>query len=249
MEVLGWVIWGLACFLSLWGLFTFFREIFRPALFPRGHKACYPFDLRRLISGLYALGMMAAVVATAVLYISKLHLLWFVPLYHFFGIRWIGWIYLRYWYNAYYKIIARLKEARALLWDVCEHNVHLKKPPIIGELLRDFCRMYGNNKALISTETGELLWHACGALQEANRLYQENISDVSCQAEIDESIYSDKDLPSETGEKMQTYLNEAEDCFNSVDILLGVHRAHLPDFRLLKYLLIFYKKASHRPNI
>lgn len=249
MEIFGWLIWGLACFLSLWGLFAFFREIFRPAPFPKGHKACYPLDLRRLISGLYALGMTAAAVATAVLYISKLHLLWFVPLYHFFGVRWIGWIYLRYWYNAYYKIIACLKEAYALLWDVYECNVHLKKPPTIGELLSDVCRMYKNNKALISTETGELLWHACGALQKANRLYEENTRETSCQAEIDESVYAGKDLPLETCEKMLPYLNEAGDCFNSVDILLGVQRAHLPDFRLLKHLFSFYNKASHRTNM
>jgi len=206
MEVLGQVMWGLACLLSLWGLFTFFGEIFRPARFPRGPKGCYPLDLRRLISGLYALGMIAAV-----------------------GAKWIGWIYLRYWYNAYYKVLDCLREACALLWDAYECNLHLKKPPTIGDLLSVVCGMYENKKALISTETGELLWHACESLQKANRLYEENIKDVPRRAKIDESIYADKDLSSQAGEKMLPHLNEAEDYFNSVDILLGVHRAHVPD--------------------
>jgi len=229
MEVLGRVMWGVACLLSLWGLFTFIGEIFRPARFPRGPKACYPLDLRRLISGLYALGMIAAVVATAGLHISKLHLLWFIPIFHLFGAKWIGWIYLRYWYNAYYKVLDCLREACALLWDAYECNLHLKKPPTIGDLLSVVCGMYENKKALISTETGELLWHACESLQKANRLYEENTKDVPRQAKIDESIYADKDLPSQAGEKMLPHLNEAEDYFKSVDILLGVRRAHLPD--------------------
>lgn len=95
MEILGWVIWLVACGWGVVSLLAFFCEVFWPNPFPEGPEALYPPGLRRLITGFAALGFIAAAVATAVLEVSKLHLLWFVPVWHLFGIqRLIEWIYL-----------------------------------------------------------------------------------------------------------------------------------------------------------
>lgn len=70
-----------------------------PDPFPSGPEAIYPIPLRRMITALYILGITVAIITTAVCDVSKLHLLWFVPLFHFFGTQWIGWIYLRWPYK------------------------------------------------------------------------------------------------------------------------------------------------------
>ena len=95
MEILGWVIWLVACGWGVVSILAFFCEVFWPNPFPEGPEALYQPGLRRLITGFAALGFIAAAVATAVLEVSKLHLLWFVPVWHLFGIqRLIEWIYL-----------------------------------------------------------------------------------------------------------------------------------------------------------
>lgn len=94
MNIVEWVVWGLACVFVLWGFVTFLTEVFKPEPFPQGPEACYPLTLRRILSGLYTLGMATGVIVTALSDISKFHLVWFVPLFHFFGTQWIGWIYL-----------------------------------------------------------------------------------------------------------------------------------------------------------
>lgn len=95
MEVIGWVIWCATCGWGAVCFLAFLSEVFWPNPYPEGPEAWYPPGLRRLITGLYALGLTAAIVATGVLEISKMHLLWFVPVWHLLGVqRWIEWIYL-----------------------------------------------------------------------------------------------------------------------------------------------------------
>jgi len=96
MNIVEWIVWGLSCVFVLWGFITFLTEVLKPEPFPHGPEVFYPLALRRLLSGLYTLGMATGVIVTALSNISKLHLLWFVPLFHFFGTQWIGWIYLRF---------------------------------------------------------------------------------------------------------------------------------------------------------
>lgn len=95
MEILGWIICILTCAYGVFCLFIFIYEIFWPVPYIDGPQVLYPFFLRRLITGFTALGFISAAAVTAFTGISKLHLLWFVPVWHFFGIpRWFEWIYL-----------------------------------------------------------------------------------------------------------------------------------------------------------
>lgn len=95
MKVLEWFIWGLACAWMVFGCAAFLGSIFWPATFAQPHGAHVFFSpkIKRLISGFYVIGMAVALTVTIIWDISKLHLLWFVPLWHFFGTQWIGLIY------------------------------------------------------------------------------------------------------------------------------------------------------------
>ena len=81
-----WMVFGCAAFLG---------SIFWPATFAQPHGAHVFFSpkIKRLISGFYVIGMVVALTVTIIWDISKLHLLWFVPLWHFLGTQWIGLIY------------------------------------------------------------------------------------------------------------------------------------------------------------
>ena len=97
MEILGWVIWLVACGWGVVSLLAFLCEVFLPNPYPEGPEVLYPFFLRRLITGFAALGFIGAVVVTALTELSKLNLLWFVPVWHLVGVqRWIEWIYLSF---------------------------------------------------------------------------------------------------------------------------------------------------------
>lgn len=103
MIIVGWAIWAVTCALALWGFFTFLAEMFNLDPFSEGPEVFLSPSLQKLISGLYALSMTAAAIATAFLDISKLHLLWFVPLCEF-GIRAIvrvspSYPLIRHWYS------------------------------------------------------------------------------------------------------------------------------------------------------
>lgn len=95
LIVVEWVVWALSCAVAVWSFIAFLVEVFIPERFPLGPQAWYPIVLRRVITALQTLGITVAIVITAVWDVSKLHLLWFVPLFHFFGTRWVDWIYLR----------------------------------------------------------------------------------------------------------------------------------------------------------
>jgi hypothetical protein len=93
MEIFGWVIWFLTCGCGVICLIAFLYEVFWSVSY--GPQVLYPLFLRRLITGFAALGFIGAAFVTIFTEISKLHLLWFVPVWHFFGLdRWIEWIYL-----------------------------------------------------------------------------------------------------------------------------------------------------------
>lgn len=94
MNIIEWVVWGLACAFGLWGFVTFLVEVFNIDQFPTGPEACYPPVLRQILSGLYTLGMGVSVVVTGFGFISKLHLLWFIPIWFFLGTQWIGGLYI-----------------------------------------------------------------------------------------------------------------------------------------------------------
>jgi hypothetical protein len=97
MQILGWIIWFLTCGCALFTIIAFLYEVFWRVPSGYGPQSVYPLFLRRLIVGFYAFGLLCAAAVTVLTDISKLHLLWFVPAWHFFGIpRWIEWIYLAY---------------------------------------------------------------------------------------------------------------------------------------------------------
>ncbi len=80
---------------GLFCLVAFLYEIGHPFHYSDGPHIFFPIYLRRLITGFGALGFIAAAVITVLFHISKFHLLWFAPLWHFFGLpRWFKWIYL-----------------------------------------------------------------------------------------------------------------------------------------------------------
>jgi uncharacterized integral membrane protein len=99
LIVLEWFVWALSCAIAVWALIAFLVEIFMPDPFPSGPEAIYPIPLRRIITALYFLGITTAIITTAVWDVSKLHLLWFVPLFHFFGTEWVSWIFLKWPYK------------------------------------------------------------------------------------------------------------------------------------------------------
>lgn len=82
MEILGWIIWFFTCGYGLFSLVAFLYEVVRRV--PSGYpQALYPLFLRRLITGFAGIGFMGAAAVTVLTDISKLHLLWFVPAWHF----------------------------------------------------------------------------------------------------------------------------------------------------------------------
>ena len=91
MEIVGWVIWFLTCGCGVICLIAFLYEVFWSVSY--GPQVWYPLFLRRLITGFAALGFIGAAFVTIFTEISKLHILWFIPSWHFFvliGIpRWI----------------------------------------------------------------------------------------------------------------------------------------------------------------
>lgn len=93
MNIVEWIIWGIACVFVMWGVIAFLVEVFNLRPFPKGPEALFPPAIRKLITCLQTLGLATGVIITAVTNISKFHLLWFVPLYHLFGTLWIDWIY------------------------------------------------------------------------------------------------------------------------------------------------------------
>lgn len=97
MVIIGWIIW---CVTLGWGmvcLSAFLCEVFWPNPYPEGPEVLYPLFLRRLITGFASFGFIGAVVVTALTELSKLHLLWFIPVWYLLGVqRWIEWIYLRH---------------------------------------------------------------------------------------------------------------------------------------------------------
>ncbi len=98
MIIAGWILWGVACAWFLFACIAFLTELFRPdpfaqpldvQLFPDSSESYLSTNQKRVISGLYVTGMIAALAVTAIFNVSKFHLLWFVPFFHCFGTQWV----------------------------------------------------------------------------------------------------------------------------------------------------------------
>ncbi len=97
MVILGWIIWVVVLGYGLFCLVAFLYEMTHPLHPTQGLQIYFPVHLRRLISGFEAFGFLVAAVVTGVFHISKFHLLWFAPVWYFWGIpRWFEWIYFYY---------------------------------------------------------------------------------------------------------------------------------------------------------
>jgi hypothetical protein len=95
MNIVGWIVWGIACGWTVFSCVAFVSEVFWPqaSAQPRDARVFFSPQIKRLISGVYVVGMVAALFVTGIWGISKLHLLWFTPFWHFFGTQWIAWVY------------------------------------------------------------------------------------------------------------------------------------------------------------
>ena len=95
MIILGWTIWGLACAWTVFWFINFLVNLFSPDPLaqPVDALVLLPPKIKGLISSLYVVGMTVALAVIVIWNISKFHLLWFVPIWHFFGTTWIGVIY------------------------------------------------------------------------------------------------------------------------------------------------------------
>jgi hypothetical protein len=95
MNVVEWVVWGLGFGWAVFSFVSFIGDVFypNPIAQPTGSGVFFSPTIKRLISGFYVVGMAIALAVTAIGDYSKLHLLWFVPIWHFFGTQWIGLIY------------------------------------------------------------------------------------------------------------------------------------------------------------
>jgi len=97
MEILGRIIWLLTGGYGIFCLIAFLYEVFWPDHYTDGPQVFYPFFLRRLITGFEALGFLGAAIVIELMQVSKFHILWFAPVWYFFGLpRWFEWIYLYY---------------------------------------------------------------------------------------------------------------------------------------------------------
>jgi len=97
LSIVEWIVWGLACGWAVVAFVSFLVDVFRPDpliqpmdvyLFPYSLDSYLSTNEKRLISSLYITGITAALTVTAIWDISKLHLLWFLPIFHFFGTQW-----------------------------------------------------------------------------------------------------------------------------------------------------------------
>ncbi len=134
-----------------------------------------------------------------------------------------------------------LREAYRLLSDAEECCVHRKSPPTIGELLSNISQM-DENKELANTDVAIILWNAYEALYKAHKIYEENLRDsprdesYEIDFEEDKSLginlenYADKELPSDAGEKMLPYLNEAENYLIEAETFLKISKEEMPRF-------------------
>lgn len=134
-----------------------------------------------------------------------------------------------------------LREAYRLLSDAEECCVHRKSPPAIGELLSNISQMY-ENKEFANTDVAIILWNTYEALYKAHKIYEENLRDsprdesYEIDFEEDKSLginlenYADKELPSDAGEKMLPYLNEAENYLIEAETFLKISKEEMPRF-------------------
>lgn len=97
MQIFGWIVWSLGCGWAVVVLVSFLVDVFRPnpnvqpmdtELFPYALDGYLSTNEKRMISSLYFIGISASLIMTLVSDISKLHLLWFLPLFHCFGTQW-----------------------------------------------------------------------------------------------------------------------------------------------------------------
>lgn len=89
MELIGWVFWVLALLWTGVSLVSFLVDVFNPNPFVQPMGAVFSTNIKRAVGFTYVLGMSTALWGTATLGVSKLHLLWFVPVFHLFGAIWI----------------------------------------------------------------------------------------------------------------------------------------------------------------
>ena len=90
MEIIEWIVWCLACGWAVLMAFYLLKEAFEPRP-PVPMFGVYLSVFQQwLVNCVYFASLTVALVATVLWDISKLHLLWFVPLFHLFGLQhWI----------------------------------------------------------------------------------------------------------------------------------------------------------------
>lgn len=128
LQIIEWGIWFLALAFGLWILTVFIIELFYIKTLP-----LVPFEpqdflspiLRKIITGLYATVMAVAIGLTGFGYVSKWHLLWFIPLYHFLSGEVVYLIIIRFCCGAVNKpisikqdflnLISRITQKRRLI--------------------------------------------------------------------------------------------------------------------------------------
>ncbi len=96
MEIVGWIIWGIAClFCCGTGFGALYVEVFKLNPFPYGPERRLSPNARKVFACLTILVDIAGLTITAVTDISKLHLLWFIPLNMLLSSVWYQWKYVQ----------------------------------------------------------------------------------------------------------------------------------------------------------
>jgi len=92
-NVVSWALW---VFALLWTGFSLIGEVFfpNPSVQPLGLILSH--NMKRMILVVYVFGMSSALLVTAAFNVSRFHLLWFLPAFHFFGTNWIPKLFSRH---------------------------------------------------------------------------------------------------------------------------------------------------------
>jgi hypothetical protein len=91
MGIVEWIVWGLACGWTISGFFGFLHAASNPDPFDQPAGAYLSENQKLSTLVIHLVGLIAALVVTVIWNISKLHLLWFCPLWFFYGAQhWVG---------------------------------------------------------------------------------------------------------------------------------------------------------------
>lgn len=142
MTVLGWVIWALVC------AWTLFSSVI--LLFTQPHDACLSRRAKRTIGLAYFLGMSAALAVTFV-WVSKLHLLWFAPLFYLFGTQWI----LRFFPFPETVYHRSAREDLSAVDIPSQAGTPLPSGTLLGKEIDEFCRAH---TIRLASALEEVIW-------------------------------------------------------------------------------------------